>query len=95
MSGQALIQTVGPRSWGCDECNCGWLGITVGNGRLEVGSPSVVHDLDAPQRVLGVMPPSEDDRAIKRDFAAGTMEEHFAPGINQGGNGEEIVHGTQ
>ena len=59
---------------------------------MAVGSPSIVHDLDAPQLVLGVTPPSEDDRAVKRDFAAGAIEKHFAPCINQGGNGEEIVH---
>ncbi len=59
---------------------------------MEVGSPSVIHDLDMPQLVLGVTPPSEGDRAIKHDFAAGAMEEHFAPGINKGGNREEIVH---
>ncbi len=59
---------------------------------MEVGSPSVVHDLDAPQLVLGVMPSLEDDRAVERDFAADAMEKHFAPGVNQGGNGEEIVH---
>jgi hypothetical protein len=59
---------------------------------MEVGSPSVVHDLDAPQLVLGVMPPSEDDRAIERDFAAGAMEKHFTPSIDKCGNREEIVH---
>ncbi len=59
---------------------------------MEVGSPSIIHDLDAPRFVLGVMSPSEDDRAIKCDFAASAMEEHFVPGINQGSNGEEIVH---
>ncbi len=36
---------------------------------MEVGSPSVVHDLDMPQLILGVTPPLEDDHAIKRDFA--------------------------
>ena len=59
---------------------------------MEVGSPSIVHNLDAPQLVLGVTPPSEDDRAVKRDFAAGAMEEHFAPGVNQGSNRKEIIH---
>ncbi len=59
---------------------------------MEVGSPSVVHDLDVPQLVLGVTPPSEDDCAVKCDFAAGTMEKHFAPSVNKGGNREEIVH---
>jgi hypothetical protein len=62
---------------------------------VEVSSPSIVHNLDAPQLVLGVTPPSEDDRANERDFAAGAMEEHFAPGIDQGGNGEEIVYKAQ
>jgi hypothetical protein len=92
VSGQALVQTVGPHSWGHDKHNRGWLGITVGNEHMEVGSPSVVHDLDVPQPILGVTPPSEDDRAIERDFAAGAIEEHFAPGVDQGGNGKEIVH---
>jgi hypothetical protein len=59
---------------------------------MEVGSPSVVHDLDAPQLVLGVTPRLEDDRAVKHDFAVGAMEKHFAPGANQGNKGEEIVH---
>ncbi len=45
--------------------------------------------------VLGVTPPSEDDRAVKRDFAAGVMEKHFAPSVNQGGDREEIVHEAQ
>jgi hypothetical protein len=62
---------------------------------MEVGSPSVVHDLDAPQLVLGVTPPSEDDGAVERDFAAGAMEKHFTPGIDKGGNGEDIVHKAQ
>jgi hypothetical protein len=86
------MQTVGPRGWGRDERNHGWLGVTVRVGHMEVGSPSIVHDLDAPQLVLGVTLPLEDDHAIERDFAAGTMEKHLAPGINQGGDGEEIVH---
>jgi hypothetical protein len=62
---------------------------------MEVGSPSIIHDLDVPHLVLGVMPPSEDDRVVKHDFAASVMEEHFKPGINQGGHGEEIVHGAR
>ncbi len=62
---------------------------------MEVDSLSIVHDLDVPQLVLGVTPPLEDKRAVKRDFAAGAMGKHFAPGINQGGNGEEIVHKAQ
>jgi hypothetical protein len=45
-----------------------------------------------PQLVLGVTSPLEDDRAVERDFAAGAIEEHFAPGIDQGRNGEEIVY---
>jgi hypothetical protein len=92
VGGRALIQTVGPRSWGRGERNCGWLGVIIRDWHMEVGSPSVVHDLDMPQHILGVTPPLEDDRAIKRDFAAGAMENHFAPNVDQGGNGEEIVH---
>ncbi len=92
MSGRALIQTVGPCGWGHDEHNHGWLGVTVRDGHVAVGSPSIVHNLDAPQLVLGVTPPLEDDRAIKCDFAASAMEEHCAPGIDQGGDGEEIFH---
>ncbi len=62
---------------------------------MEIGSPSVLHDLDGSQLILGVTPLLEDDRAIECDFAAIAMEEHFAPGINQGSNGEEIVHEAQ
>ena len=62
---------------------------------MEVGSPSIIHDLDVPQLFLGVTPPSEDDRAVKRDFTAAAMEKHFAPGIDQGGNRVEIVHKTR
>jgi hypothetical protein len=86
------MQTVGPRGWGRGERNHGWFWVKVGDGHMEVRSPSVVHDLEAPQLVLGVTPPSEDDRAVDRDFAAGAMEEHLAPSINQSGNREEIVH---
>jgi hypothetical protein len=59
---------------------------------MEVGSPSIVHDLDVPQLIRGVTPPSKDDRAVERDFAAGAMEEHFTPGVHQGGGKEDIVH---
>jgi hypothetical protein len=59
---------------------------------MEVGSLSVIHDLDLPQLVLGVTPPLEDDCSVKRNFAAGAMEKHFTPGINQGSDGEEIAH---
>ncbi len=59
---------------------------------MEVSIPSVVHNLDAPQLVLGVTSPLEDDRAVERDFADGAMEEHFAPSVDQGGDREEIVH---
>jgi hypothetical protein len=59
---------------------------------MEVGNQSIIHDLDTPQLFLGVTPPSKDDPAIERDFAAGAMEKHFAPSINQGGDGEDIVH---
>jgi hypothetical protein len=70
VSDWALVQTVGPRGWGRDECNCGRLWVTVGDRHVEVGSPTIVHNLDAPQLVLGVTPPLEDDCAIERDFAA-------------------------
>jgi hypothetical protein len=59
---------------------------------MEVSIPSVVHNLDAPQLVLGVTSPSEDDHAVERDFADSAMEERFAPSIDQGSNREEIVH---
>jgi hypothetical protein len=44
----------------------------------EFGGPSVVHEFDAPESVIGVAPPSEDDLSIVGDFASMFVEENFA-----------------
>ncbi len=84
-----------PTQLGAWQHNRGWLGVTVGDGHMKVGSPSVIHDADVPQLVLGVMPPSDDDCTVEHDFAASAMEKHIAPSVDQGGDREEIVHKAQ
>jgi hypothetical protein len=51
-----------------------------------VRCPAVVNDLDTPEAVVRVAPPSEDDRAVKCYFTSGGVKEHFAPSIAQDGN---------
>ena len=73
-------------------CCCEWDGWSRGiitNG--ELGGPSVVHEFDTPESVLGVAPPSEDGLSIVGDFAPMFVEENFPAGIAEGCNREEVV----
>ena len=72
----------------CPEWDWGRCGV-VSNGNF--GCPSIVHNFDAPESVLGVLPPSEDGLTIEGDFTTVLVEEDFASGIAEDGNKEEIV----
>ena len=61
----------------------------VTNGEFCV--PSVVHEFDTPESILGVAPPSEDDLSVVGDFAPMLVEEDFAAGIAVDSNREEVV----
>ncbi len=50
---------------------------------LQVGCPAIINDANAPEAMLGVTPPSEDDFAIKSYFATGGIEEYFATRISE------------
>jgi len=72
-------------------CCCEWDGWSHGvvtNG--ELGGPSVVHEFDAPESVLGVAPPSEDGVAVV-GVAPMFVEEDFTAGIAEGCDREEVV----
>ena len=48
---------------------------------LQVGRPAIINNANTPEAMFGVMPPSEDDFAIKSYFATGGIEEYFTTGI--------------
>jgi hypothetical protein len=52
--------------------------------------PSVVHEFDAPESILGVAPPSEDGLSVVGDFAPMLVEEDVAASIADS-NQEEVV----
>ena len=52
-----------------------------------IGCPSIVNNADAPEAMVRVVPPLEDDRAIVCDFAPSGVKEYFASGIAKDGNG--------
>ncbi len=54
---------------------------------LQVGRPAIINDTNAPEAIFGVMPPSEDDFAIKSYFATGGIEEYFAISVAEDCNG--------
>ena len=73
-------------------CCCEWDGWPSGivtNGEFRV--PSIVHEFDAPESILGVVPPSEDGLFIVGDFAPMLVEEDFAAGIAEDSDREEVV----
>jgi len=73
-------------------CCCEWDGWprgVIANG--EFGGPSVVHEFDVPESVLGVVPPSEDGLSGVGDFAPMFVEENFAAGIAEDCDQEDVV----
>ncbi len=54
---------------------------------LQVGCPAISNDGNAPEVILGVTPPSEDDFAVKSYFATGGVEEYFATSVAEDCNG--------
>ncbi len=54
---------------------------------LQVGRPAIIIDVDAPEAMLGVMPPLEDDFTVKSYFATGGVEEYFATSVAEDYNG--------
>ncbi len=48
---------------------------------LQVRHPGIINNANVPEAMFGVMPPSEDDFAVKSYFATGGIEEHFATSI--------------
>ncbi len=54
---------------------------------LQIGRVAIVNNLNMPEAMFGVTPPSEDDFAIKSYFATGGVEEYFATGIAEDCNG--------
>jgi hypothetical protein len=52
-----------------------------------IGCPSVANNADAPEAVVRVAPPSEDDHAIVCDFTPGGVKEYFASGVTKDGDG--------
>ena len=65
-------------SWCCCEWD-EWPRGVVTNG--EFRGPSVVHEFDAPESILGVAPPSEDGLSGVGDFAPMFVEENFTASI--------------
>ena len=64
----------------CNSSGCccewdGWPRSVIANG--EFGGPSVIHEFDAPESVLGVALPSEDGLSGVGDFAPMFVEENF------------------
>ncbi len=52
-----------------------------------IGCPSVVDNADAPEVMVRVAPPLEDDRTVVCDFTPSGMKEYFASGVAKDGNG--------
>ncbi len=42
---------------------------------LQVGRPAIINNANAPEAMIGVTPPSEDDLAVKSYFATGGVKE--------------------
>jgi hypothetical protein len=51
-----------------------------------IGHAAIVDDSNTPEAMLGVMPFSEDDFAIKSYFANGRVEQYFATGVTENCN---------
>jgi hypothetical protein len=54
---------------------------------LQVGCPAIINNANAPEAMFGVMPPSEDDFAVKSYFTTSGVEEYFASGVSEDCNG--------
>ena len=54
---------------------------------LQVGCPAIINNANMPEAMFGVMPPLEDDFAIKSYFATSGIEEFFATSIAEYFNG--------
>jgi hypothetical protein len=52
-----------------------------------IGCPSVIDNADAPEAMVRVTPPLEDDRAVVCDFTLGSVKEYFASSIAKDGDG--------
>jgi hypothetical protein len=64
--------------------SCEWDGRPRGvvtNGEFRF--PSVVHEFDVPESILGVVPPSKDGLSNVGDFAPMLVEEDFTAGITE------------
>ena len=62
--------------------NEGGLGHVGWNEDANVGSPPIIGDVDPPESVCGVAPPSKDDFAIEGDFTSCAVEVNVAPCID-------------
>jgi hypothetical protein len=54
---------------------------------LHISCPAIIDNVNTPEAMLGVTPPSEDDIAIKSYFATGGINEYFATSIAEECNG--------
>ncbi len=54
---------------------------------LQVGCPAIINNANAPEVMFGVMPPLEDDFAVKSYFATGGIEEYLATSVTEDCNG--------
>ncbi len=54
---------------------------------LQVGCPAIINNANMPEAMFGVLPPLEDDFAIKSYFATGVVEEYFATSVAEDCNG--------
>ncbi len=54
---------------------------------LKVSRPAIINNADTPEAMFGVMPPLEDDIAIKSYFLIGGIEQYFATSITEDCNG--------
>ncbi len=52
-----------------------------------IGCPSIINNADAPEVMVRVAPPLEDDRAVVCDFTPGGVKEYFASGIAKDSDG--------
>ena len=50
---------------------------------LQIGCVAIINNSNMPEAMLGVMPPLENDFAIKSYFATGSVEENFATSITE------------
>ncbi len=58
---------------------------------LQIDHPAIIDNANMPETMLGIMPHSEDDFAIKSYFATCGVEEYFATGVAEDCNRLEVV----